>query len=163
MSCSRRYGLRKEYLPSKWNESKLTLIHKGGHKSKKELKNYRPIALTDTVAKIFCGILNSRLSECFERCKVLGEEQNGFRKDGRGEDNMFVVNEIIESRRKNGRHAYFVFLDIGKAYDTVNPRLLCRVLEKVGMSSKLLKLIRSMYENTRARYSLGDKNRLGRE
>ncbi|RUM30947.1 MAG: hypothetical protein DSY42_03580 [Aquifex sp.] len=60
---------------------KTTLLHKGGHKSKKELKNYRPIALADTIAKVFCGGLSGRLSECSERCKVLGEEQNGFRKD----------------------------------------------------------------------------------
>ena len=132
------------------------MLHKGGHKSKKELKNYRPIALIDTVAKIFCGVLNERLRECFERCKVLGEEQNGFRKDRRGEDNMFVVNELVECMRKSGRKVYIAFLDIEKAYDTVNRRLLCKVLEKVGVSEKIVRIIQSMYECTRARYSLGD-------
>ena len=67
-----------EKVPKKWNESRVTLLHKGGHKNKKELKNYRPITLTDTISKIFCGILNDRLKDIFERNKVMGEEQNGF-------------------------------------------------------------------------------------
>ena len=36
--------LHNERVPSKWNESRVVLMHKGDHKSKKELKNYRPIA-----------------------------------------------------------------------------------------------------------------------
>ena len=45
-----------ECVPDAWNESHVTLLHKGGHKSKKELKNYRPIAHADTSGKIFCAI-----------------------------------------------------------------------------------------------------------
>ena len=91
---------REERVPAAWNESRVTLIHKGGRKSKKEIKNYRPIAVCDTVCKIFCGVLNERLSEVVERNRVMGDEQNGFRKDRRGEDNMYVVNEVIGRARK---------------------------------------------------------------
>ena len=91
-----------------------------GNKSKKEIKNYRPIAVCDTVCKIFCGVLNERLCEVVERNRVMGDEQNGFRKDRRGEDNMFVVNEVIERAKKDGRKKYIAFLDIEKAYDRVN-------------------------------------------
>ena len=48
-----------ERVPDKCNECKVILLHKGGYKSKKR-KNYRPIALTDTVGKIFCSIVNER-------------------------------------------------------------------------------------------------------
>ncbi|XP_063857805.1 uncharacterized protein LOC135099405 isoform X1 [Scylla paramamosain] len=37
-----------ERVPRKWNESRVCLLHKGGFKSKNELKNYRPIALVNT-------------------------------------------------------------------------------------------------------------------
>ena len=49
---------------------------------------------------------------------VLGEEQNGFRVDRRAEDNMFVVNELIERKKKEDRKLYVCFLDIEKAYDS---------------------------------------------
>ena len=36
-------------------------MHKGGYKSKNELKSYRPIALINTVGKVFSAVLNGRL------------------------------------------------------------------------------------------------------
>ena len=91
-----------------------TLLHKGGHKRRNELKNYRPISLVNTVGKVFSGVLNERLCKWIERVGVLGEEQNGFRVDRRAEDNMFVVNELME-RKKDGKKLYLGFIDIEKA------------------------------------------------
>lgn len=79
-----------------------------------------------------------RLSECFERCRVMREEQNGSRKDQREKENMFVENGIK------------------KVYDTVNRRIICMILENIGVSGKIVRIIKSMYENMRATYSLGD-------
>ena len=144
-----------EKVPKEWNECKVTLIHKGGYKSKQELKNYRPIALANTVSKVFSGVLNERLCKWIERERVLGEEQNGFRVDRRAEDNIFVVNELIEKKRRERSKLYLCFLDIEKAYDRVNREILWKVLDKVGLSEKIVKIIRSMYEDTKAIYRLG--------
>ena len=65
-------------------------MHKGGYKSENELKNYRPVALVNTVGKVFYTVLIERLCKWIERVGVLGEKQNGFRVDRRAED-MFVV------------------------------------------------------------------------
>ncbi|MPC95820.1 hypothetical protein E2C01_091047 [Portunus trituberculatus] len=35
-------------MPRMWNEYRVSLLHKAGHKSTNELKNYRPIALLNT-------------------------------------------------------------------------------------------------------------------
>ena len=143
-------------VPRKWNEGRVMLLHKGGHKSRKLLKNYRPIAVMNTVGKIFSGLVNDRISECCERNRVMGEEQNGFRKDRRGEDNMFVVSSVLEKGNKMGGKTYLAFLDIEKAYDRVNRSLLCRLLSKIGLSDRIVSIIRSMYDDTRAVYRLGD-------
>ena len=133
----------------------MTLVHKGGYKTKDELKNYRPIALADTVGKIFCSILNERLSAMIEQLGVIGEEQNGFRKDRRAEDNIYVINEMIERKKRDGDRVYMAFLDIEKAYDRVNREQLCRVLESVGVSEQMVRIVRSMYASMRAKYRLG--------
>ena len=135
-------------VPKKWNESRVTLLHKGGHKSRKELKNYRPIAVMDTVGKLFSGLLNERLRECCERCQVMGEEQNGFRNDIRGEDNMFIVNVVIDRMKKLGGKLYLAFLDIKNAYDRVNRVTLKKLLAKIGMSRKVVELIGSICTRT---------------
>ena len=144
-----------ERVPRKWNECKVTLLHKGGYKSKNELKNYRPIALGNTVGKVFSAVLNKRVCEWIERTRVLGEEQNGFRKDRRAEDNVFVISELIEGKKGSREKLYLGFLDIEKAYDRVNREMLCGVLGKVGLSEKIVNIVKSMYVDTKARYRLG--------
>ena len=46
---------------------------------------------------------------------MLGEEQNGFRLDRRAEDNIYIVNEIMERKKREGNGLYLAFLDIEKA------------------------------------------------
>ncbi|KAF2354515.1 WD40-repeat-containing domain [Trinorchestia longiramus] len=53
---------------------------------------------TEGATSVFCGILNERMKHVVEEQGVMGEEQNGFRRDRRGEDNLFVVSEVIEER-----------------------------------------------------------------
>ena len=99
----------------------------------------------DTIGKIFCMIVNERLRACIEMNGLLSEEQNGFRLDRRGEDNIFIVRELIEKCKRESKKGYFAFLDIEKAYDRVNREILCKVLNKCGMSQKMVNIIRSMY------------------
>ncbi len=75
--------------------------------------------------------MNERIRKWIEKAKVLGEEQNGFRVDRRAEDNMYIINELIESKKRCGGGLYIGFLDIEKAYDRVNRNLMCAVLQKV--------------------------------
>ena len=145
-----------ETIPGKWNETKVLLIFKGGNKSRKELKNYRPISLANTVGKIFSRLLYNRLKSGIEEAGILGEEQNGFRGNRRGEDNLYMIRELIEKYRKSGRTLFLSFLDVEKAYDKLNRRTLLIVLEKLGVPSKIRNLIRGMYLKTKARFIFGD-------
>ena len=62
------------------------------------MKNYRPIALLNTVGKVFSSVLNERLCKWIERVGVLSEEQNDFRGERRTEDKISVVNEMAEMK-----------------------------------------------------------------
>ena len=90
----------------------------------------------------------------FESQNILSEEQNAFRPDRRGEDNVFCVKELVEiwGRKK----AHFGFLDIEKAYDRVHRGILLGPLETIGIPERILSIIRSMYTDTRSKYKLGD-------
>ena len=103
-------------------------LNKGGQKSKKKLKNYRPIALMDTIGKIFCMVLNERIRKCFDMKGVLSEEQNGFRMGRWGEVNMFIVRELMEKCKRENKRGYYAFLDIEKAYDNQKAKCIKRCL-----------------------------------
>ena len=119
----------------KWNTSRVTLLHKGGHKSKKKLKNYRQITLNDTLSA------DERITEAVEVNGIIGEEQNGFRINRRGKKDMFEVREIIDMCNRKGSKGYLLFLDIEKAYDRADREILCRVLGKCGMYVKIIESI----------------------
>jgi hypothetical protein len=113
-------------------------------RSKKELKNYRPIALAETCSKIFCAVLNEQKQKCMERGSVLGEEQNGFRWDRGADDNIFVVNELIERMKRGGKRVHLAFIGIKKVYGS-DRKLLYQLLKKIGMSEKYVRIVNSMY------------------
>ena len=100
--------------------------------------------------------MNERLKNWIESNSILGEEQNGFRVGRRAEDNIFILSEIIERKKRDGDKVYMGFLDIEKAYDTVNRDLLCKVLERIGMSRKIVNIIGSMYTETKVKYRIGE-------
>ena len=143
-------------VPQDWKRSRVTLIHKGGGKDKADIGNYRPIAITNTMAKVFGIIINEKLKTWMETQKVLGEEQSGFRKGRGGLDNIFTLKEIIDRNRTQKKELYLVFLDLEKAYDTVNRDKLFRLLRHVGVDRKIIRVIESLYEGNEVQFTLGD-------
>ena len=91
-----------------------------------------------------------------EEENLLSEEQNGFRKDRRGTDNLYIIREIIDRAKKDKKKYYLAFLDIEKAYDSVNREALTCILRRRGFKSKIVKIIESLYKNTTANYNLGN-------
>ena len=79
-------------------------LHKGGHSC--DIGNYREITLGSHIGKVFCSVLNARLSEAMES-KILGEAQGGggggFRRNRRTTDQVFVVSGIGQIRRSQGK------------------------------------------------------------
>ena len=88
-------------IPVEWGECTIKLIHKGNNKNKNDIRNYRPISLQTSMSKIFCGIINSRINRYIEENRIIGEEQNGFRENRSGIDNIYTLNNIIENKARS--------------------------------------------------------------
>ena len=78
-------------VPEDWKRARVHLLHKGGRLDKHNLGNYRPISIISNICKVFCGLLNKRLNDQLELDGILGQGQNGFRRDRRGTDNLFSL------------------------------------------------------------------------
>ena len=70
--------------------------------------------------KVLLKVVARRLSAYCEAKGLLPEEQCGFRPT----DMMFVVRRLQEVGRKAGVSLHMCFIDLQKAYDTVNRTLL---------------------------------------
>ena len=131
-------------MPKGWNKGRITLIHKSG--LREHLGNYRPITVIISMSGLFSKLLNSRLSELVESHCLLGEVQNGFRKDRRMADNSFILDSILMKAKFYKQLVHLCYIDVAKAYVSVNRRILWSKLEAMGFCGEFLGCIKSLYE-----------------
>jgi len=84
----------------------------------KEPSNYRPIALLNSLLKLFTSIIQERLLQWCEEHAILPEAQAGFRKNRGCVDQIFTLNAILQiGTRRSGIYALYV--DFAKAFDVL--------------------------------------------
>ena len=98
--------------PEVWKTGRLVLVHKSGSRS--DLGNFRPLNVIAAEAGLFSKVLNERLTKVVEERGLLGEIQQGFRKDRRGADNTFVLNTILMKCSAKRKKPHLAYLDIKK-------------------------------------------------
>ena len=86
-----------------------------------------------------------RLAEVVEANRLLGEFQNGFRKGRRGADNIFILDTILWKASAQWKKVFLAFIDLSKAYDSVDRTILWAQMEKLGFGGKFLQSLKSMY------------------
>ena len=140
--------------PKGWNCGRVTLIHKKGLRAK--LDNYRPITVLVSLSGFYSKLLNEHLIRIVEYHHMLGEIQNGFRKDRCGSDNIFILNSILWKARAMGAKVHLGFVDIQKAYDSVNRAILWRKLESLGIAGDFLETLKAMYKDDSVRCTVNE-------
>ena len=106
-------------------------LHK--KKDRTEIGNYKGISLVGHVGKILLKIIAHRLNECCERVGTLPEEQSGFRPDRSTTDTMFMIRRLQQLTWKKLITLYVCFIDLTKAYDSVDRTLRWTVLARFGV------------------------------
>ena len=118
-------------------------MHKSGSYDSPD--NYRGIALTSVLSKVFVHILNERLRGWMEEEGIYREEQAGFRRGYSTTDNIFVLHGIIQKYLNRKRKFFACFIDFKKAFDSVNRPVLWQVLRQLGVQGRLLRILQAMY------------------
>ena len=143
----------KESIPKDWIDGIIFPIYKNG--DKRNPLNYRGITLLSMVSKVYTGVLSMRLTKWCEENKILGEEQGGFRTKRGCIDQIFVLEGILNQRKKN--NTYCCFIDLKKAFDRVWRNGLWKALWDEGIRGKMWRVLRSLYEKTRSCIKLNGK------
>ena len=99
-----------------------------------------------------------RLSDYCEAGGILPKEQCGFRPARSTVDMLFVVRRLQELARARKIPLYMCFIDLLKAYDSVDRELLWLVLARFGVPEKMLSVIRQFHEGMRVRTDDGERS-----
>lgn len=128
--------------------SKVIPIFKSG--CKYDFNNYRPISLTPVLSKIFEIIYKKRLMKFLELNNVLCKEQYGFRRNCGTKEALFDIINCIEKDKSNRlKKTAALFIDLKKAFDTVDLEILVMKLKRIGFTSAPLQWISSFVNNRR--------------
>ena len=107
--------------------------------SKMLAKNYRPIALTSNIVKIFERVIRSQLVDYIESNNLISSNQHGFRKGHSCLSELLAhYQEVVENLAYEDSDVDLIYLDFAKAFDKVDHDLLLKKLGRYGINGKLL-------------------------
>ena len=114
-------------IPQEWKDATLVPLHK--KKDKKICDNYRGVALLSVPGKVLALIILERLQTIID--PQLLEAQCGFRKECGTVDQIWIVRQVVESAKEYHIPVCMSFVDLTKAYDSVNRQALIAILKEL--------------------------------
>ena len=112
------------------------------------VNNYRPISLLVTISKVLEKIVYSRTYNFLCNTNRLYQSQYGFRKGHSCENAICELVGTIAKNREEKKHTLGIFIDLSKAFDTLNHDMLLQKMFKYGIRGITLDWFRS-YLNDR--------------
>jgi len=141
-------------IPPNFRDSIIFPIFKKGEPS--DPRNYRGISFLNAIYKIFAGVILERLTVWVEKNNLLSEFQAGFRKGYATVDNIFCLTGIVQIHQENGKTVYAFFVDFKAAFDLICRIALIYKLSNLGLSYKMIQLIKNLLLENKTAVWCGD-------
>jgi len=135
-------SLKEGYYPSEWKTSYVTPLYKG-RGSKTNPGNFRPIANTMFISKVYEKVLKGVIVNHINDHKLFSENQHGYR-SGRSCSTALKIltNYVYENCDNPKGKVPVIFVDFSKAFDTVSHTLLIHKLkEEFRLNPIVVKII----------------------
>lgn len=147
------YVFYREEWPERWGSGIIFPLYK--QDGRLEPGNYRPITLLSIIGKLFGSVVEARLSDWSEATGAISDEQGGFRRERGTPDQIFLLREIITSRKERNLPTLVTYIDARKAYDTVWREGNYVRLFDMGLQGKMWRQIQAMGARMRSKVRLG--------
>ena len=131
------------YLPVSMLDSVVVPLVKNKNGDLSDKNNYRPIALSSTISKVFENIILHRLEEYLWTT----DNQFGFKSGHSTDLCVYALTEFIEYLKRRSTSVYVAFLDASKAFDKINHWVLFKKLLNRGVPIYLVKVLCYWYQH----------------
>ena len=140
-----------EEIPTSWLDAILIPLYKRKG-ARKDWNNWRGIVLLNIASKIHALLLNRALRDLSDR--LVPETQVGFRPEHVSADGLLVVRRVLECFRNmtgNDSGVFLLFVDLKKAFDAVDRKVFCFLLEKkCGVPKNVVPAIQKLHDGMTA-------------
>ena len=129
-------SLSTQSLPEAWKQANVSPLLKAGDPC--DVNNYRPISNLSALAKILEGQVSKQVKVFLDSNSILNPMQSGFRAKHSTVTACLNVIDDIRAALGNKSFCAALFIDLSKAFDTVDPHVLLRVLSNAGFCHNVL-------------------------
>ena len=142
--------------PDKLKVARVLAIYKKG--DKQLLENYRPVSVLPSISKVFEKVIYNQLFNHFSKNKLFFNSQYGFRPQHSTElATLELIDRIVYDMEQN-KIPLNIYIDLSKAFDTLNHNILIDKLKHYGISGNSLKLIKNYLTNRKQYVHFGETN-----
>ena len=127
------------------NIAKVSVIFTSGEKE--DLNNYRPISVIPTLAHLFERLIYNQIYDYLTNNNLLNSKQYGFMSLHSTALALSESTNHLLLDMGNGKMNTVIFLDIKKAFDTVNHDILLQKMKAYGISGPELEFFNSYLKN----------------
>lgn len=113
----------------------------------REKSNYRPISLLSVFSKVIEKFVKDQFIDYLSANTILSNFQYGFRKDKNINDALYMLTKNINDAITRNRKSLIIFLDLAKAFDSVDRGKLLQKLKLVGCRDQSLSWFDSYLAN----------------
>ena len=148
------YSFSMGIVPDQFKIARVIPVFKSG--SRNSLTNYRPISLLSVFNKILGKLMYHRLMSYLDYNDILYNKQFGFRSN---HSTIYAVSSIVDKIQKSiekKNYSCSIFLELRKAFDTVNHAILIQKLECYGIRGIALEWFIS-YLSNRKQFTIVNK------
>ena len=142
--------------PEKLKWAIVSPIYKNQDLDVHQFNSYRPISLLPTISKVFEKIIYKQLYTYMNTNNLLNASQYGFRKAHSTELAALEMVDRIGKELDNNKTPISIFLDLSKAFDTLNHKILITKLHYYGMDELTLAWFKSYLSNRKQALRFND-------
>jgi hypothetical protein len=138
-------------IPTSWKTSLTILFYKKGNPT--HLAKHRPVAVANTIHKLFISILTSIFSAYGKQYQILQDSQEGFRSKRctSRQIQLFIV--ALEDARFTNQDIYLLFIDFKNAFGSIDLARLLTFMVDLGYPQDAITLVGNIYSQSSTVFS----------
>ena len=140
--------------PNQCKIAKLKPLFKKG--SKTDPRNYRPVSLLPIISKVIEKTIHEQTQDYLQRSNIFCRYQSGFRKNYSTESCLSYLCDKISKGFDAGLFTGLILIDLQKAFDTINHKILTDKMKCLGFSKETLLWFKSYLHLRQFKVNLND-------